>query len=343
MNWAVVGTGAIARDFTVALASSRRCHVVDVVGSTPAKGAAFADGHRVPRASATLDAMLGRGDVDAVYIAAPHPQHEPLALAAIAAGKAVLCEKPLALDAAAVTRLVAAARRRGVFLMEGFMYRCHPMIPALLARLRDGCIGAPRHVRASFGFRAPRDPAGRLFARALGGGGILDVGGYPVSFARLIAGAVDERPFAEPVAVRGQGDVGPTGVDELATAELRFASGLTATVACAVRHELGTGATIFGERGRVELPDPWLPGGQRQGLASTFTIHADSAPHETVIVRAERPVYALQAELVADARPALEAPWPAMGWDDSLGNMRVLDRWRADVLGEAAPSSTGGA
>jgi predicted dehydrogenase len=339
MNFGVVGTGAIARDFVTALAQSRRCRVVNVVGSAPDKGPVFADRHRVPRASAALDDLLADRAVDAVYVATPHPSHEPVTLAAIAAGKAVLCEKPLALDAAGATRLFDAARARGVFLMEAFMYRCHPIMSVLLARLEDGCVGRPRHVRASFGFRAPRDPASRLFSPALGGGGILDVGGYPVSFARLVAGVAVGRPFAEPVQLSALGDLGPTGVDELATAELAFASGFTAEVACAVRHELGTAVTIYGERGRVELADPWLPGGKRQGLESSFTIHGEGAP-ETVMVRAEQPIYALQAELVARAAPALEPPFPAMGWQDSLGNMRVLDLWRTAIRAPAAGKDT---
>jgi predicted dehydrogenase len=329
-----VGTGAIAHDFVTALAQSRRCRVVDVVGSTPDKGAAFADHRRIPRASATLDELLANPDVGAVYVATPHPLHEATALRAIDAGKAVLCEKPLALDAAAAERMFAAAARRGVFLMEGFMYRCHPVVAELLRRLEAGCIGPLLHVRATFGFRAPRDPAGRLFSPALGGGGILDVGGYPVSFARLMGGVAEGKPFAEPIELRALGEVGPTGVDELATAGLRFASGLTATVACAVRHQLGTSVTIFGERGRIELPDPWLPGGQRQGLVSSFTLHGDGGD-ETVTAAAALPVYALQAELVADVLSTPGAPLeprrPAMSSADSLGNMRVLDQWRSAV------------
>jgi predicted dehydrogenase len=343
MNWGVVGTGAIAHDFVTALGRSRRCRVVNVVGSVPGKGAAFADQCRLPRASATLDELLADRDVDAVYVATPHPLHEPNALAAIAAGKAVLCEKPLALDAAGATRVCEAARARGVFLMEGFMYRCHPMLTALLQRLEAGCIGALRHVRATFGFRAPRTPDSRLFAPALGGGGILDVGGYPASFARLLAGLVERQPFAEPVALDAVGDLGPTGVDELATAALRFASGFTATLACAVRHELGTAVTIYGEGGRVELPDPWLPGGQRQGLVSSFTIYDGEGAPETVTVVAALPIYAVQAELCADARAAgaREPRWPAMGWRDSQGNLRVLDQWRAALSRAPAFSARG--
>src|SRR4051812_30420657 len=115
-RWGVVGTGAIARDFATALAESRRCAIVNVVGSTAGKGASFADRYRVPRASASLPELLADGAVEAVYIATPHPWHEPAALAAIAAGKAVLCEKPMTVDAAGAARLCEAARRRGVFL-----------------------------------------------------------------------------------------------------------------------------------------------------------------------------------------------------------------------------------
>jgi predicted dehydrogenase len=216
-----------------------------------------------------------------------------------------------------------------VFLMEAFMYRCHPVLRELLARLRDGAIGAIRHVRADFGFRAPRAPGHRLFNPALGGGSILDVGGYPVSFARLLAGVAEDRRFAEPTTLTANGVVGPTGVDELASAILTFASGLTASLTCAIGHEVGTAATVFGDGGRIELPDPWIPGGDRHGTASEFTIVRDGREAERVVVRTDLATYAIEAELVLDSLPALEAPWPAMSHADTLGNMRVLDGWQA--------------
>lgn len=216
------------------------------------------------------------------------------------------------------------------------MYRCHPLIRRLLALLEAGTIGRVHHVRSSFGFRVPRDVRGRLFDPVLGGGGILDVGGYPVSFARLIAGhAIGER-FAEPVSVKGHGVVGPTGADELAVALLEFASGISADVACGTRHALGTESVIYGEEGRIVIPDAWLPGGQRQGLASELLLHRDGRSAEVIKVSASLASYALEAEVVADALPALEAPWPAMSWEDTLGNMRVLDEWRAEVTRSAA-------
>ncbi len=338
LQWGVIGTGGIASDFVQALSASQRCRVVNVVGSSADKGRAFAERWRLPRAAGTLEELLADPAVEAVYVASPHPSHEAQALAAIAARKAVLCEKPMTLDAPGTERLVSAAREQGVFLMEAFMYRCHPVVRELLARLGDGVIGAVRHVRADFAFRVPRDPRGRLFNVELGGGGILDVGGYPISFARLIAGLVERAPFAEPRAFEAVGCIGPTGADEFSTALLSFASGFSAQATCGVFHDVGSTAVVFGEGGKIVLPHPWIPDGGRQGLDSRFIIHRDGREPEEVRVRTQLPVYAIQAELVAESLPKLEAASPAMSWADSLGNMRALDRWRAK-LEQTVPTS----
>ena len=171
-------------------------------------------------------------------------------MAAIAAGKPVLCEKPIALDAEASAKVIDAARKKGVFLMEGYMYRGHPLMREVVKRLQEGVIGKIRHVRADFAFRVPRDPEGRLFATSLGGGGILDVGGYVTSFARLIAGIAEGVPFAEPTAFAANGVIGPHGADETATALLTFKSGVTATVTAAVFHDAGRTASCSATRAR---------------------------------------------------------------------------------------------
>jgi predicted dehydrogenase len=176
-----------------------------------------------------------------------------------------------------------------------------------------------------------RDPQGRLFDLKLGGGGILDVGGYCMSFARLLAGVVSGQPFAEPAQLSAVGFRGPTGADELATALVTFPSGLTAALTCAVHHRVGTEAVLYGERGQIVIADPWIPQGLRQGLETSFSVRREGQPEETVTIRTDRPTYALQAELVAMSLNGVEAPWPAMTWADTLGNMRALDAWRAAV------------
>jgi predicted dehydrogenase len=332
LNWGVIGTGGIATDFAHALADSKRCRLVSAVGSSPEKAQAFAREWKLPAAARSVEELCADANVQAVYVATPHPAHEAQALACIRAGKHVLCEKPMTMDAAGAERVIAAAREQNVFLMEAFMYRCHPLMRELLGRLRAGVIGDIRHVRADFAFRVPRDPRGRLFNLELGGGSILDVGGYPMSFARLIAGVVDGTPFAEPVSLSAVGFIGPTGADELTTASLRFNSGLTAVCTSAVHHEAGRLAVVFGELGRIELPDPWIPGGDRQGRETSFNVHLDGKPPETVTLRTETATYAIEAELVAATLPQVEAPWPAMTWADTLGNLRALDAWRAALV-----------
>jgi predicted dehydrogenase len=336
LQWGVIGTGAIANDFATALRASERCRIVNVT-SFPGQARPFAEKYALPRATDSLDELLGDPEVQAVYVATPHPLHEKLALAAIAAGKHVLVEKPMATSADAAGRIIDAAKRRGVFLMEAYMYRCHPLMAELVSRLRAGAIGQIRHVRADFGFRDPRNPTGRLFDPALAGGGILDVGGYPISLSRLIAGIAIGRPLAEPTRLTAVGQIGPTGVDEFAQATLSFDSGMTAEVACAIRYDFGCAATIFGEEGRIQLVDAWLPGGQRQGLESHFTILRDGQAPEVVPVNIPRAIYALEAELVADALPATQAAWPAMTWEDTLANLRVMDQWRAALGLAPAP------
>jgi predicted dehydrogenase len=328
-RFGVIGTGGIAADFCQALAPSPTCEVVNAVGSSAAKSQAFAKRFGLPSAAASLKELLSDANVDVVYVATPHPLHETQALACIEMGKHVLCEKPLTVDAASTERVLAAARQRKVFLLEGYMYRCHPLLAAVVERVKRGDIGALRHIKADFGFRVERDPQGRLFDLKLGGGGILDVGGYCTSFARLLAGVVSGQPFAEPVQLHAVGFRGPTGADELTTALVSFASGLTAALTCAVHHRVGTEAVLYGELGQIVVPDPWIPQGVRQGLETSFSVRREGQAEETVTIRTDRPTYALQAELVAASLQNLEAPWPAMTWADTLGNMRALDSWRA--------------
>jgi predicted dehydrogenase len=277
--------------------------------------------------------MLANPAVEAVYVSSPHPAHVEQSIACLRAGKAVLCEKPISVDVAGAERVIAVAGELGVPMIEAWMYRVHPSTRALIDRLRAGDIGRVTEIRADFCFRVERDPSHRLFNPALGGGGILDVGGYPVSFARLVAGVAAGGELAEPLSVRGQGRIGPTGVDEFAEAELEFSGGLKARVRCAVHEPLGTETVVIGERGKIVLADPWIPRSSRQSLDSEFSVHVDGKEPEVVSTRTALPTYGIEAEMVADTLPDLQARWPAMTWADSVANMRVLETWLAQVRG----------
>lgn len=332
LRWGIIGPGTIARAFAKGLADSRTGTLAAIATRNPGRPelAEHFPGARVHHGYA---ALLSDPDVDAVYIATPHPAHAEWAIRAAGAGKHVLVEKPMALTAYEADAVIHAANKAGTFLGEGYMYRQHPQTAKLIALIRDGAIGEVRMVKSSFGFAMPRfDPEHRLYANHLAGGGILDVGGYPVSMARLIAGAIEGRPFSEPDTVMGTAHLGKSGVDEWASAVLRFPSGLIAEVSCSVSLEQDNVLRIFGTGGRIEVKDFWFASGREGGTGCIEIIRGDGA-RETIPVTEGWHLYAFEADAAAEAIRAgrQEFAPPGMTWDDTLGNLKVMDKWRADA------------
>jgi predicted dehydrogenase/aryl-alcohol dehydrogenase-like predicted oxidoreductase len=323
MRWGILGTGTIARKFASELPFSRTGRLVAVGSRSAETAAAFVEKFPGIRGHATYDALLADPEVDAVYISTPHPGHAEWAIAAAEAGKHILCEKPLTLNFPEAMVVAEAARRHGVLLMEAFMYRCHPRTERIVQLVREGAVGRVRLIRATFSFATEFRPDSRLFANELGGGGILDVGCYAVSIARLIAGAAVGRPFADPVEVHGVAELAATGVDEMASAVLKFPAGILAEVSCGVRLRQDCDLEVRGEDGVLRVPLFWNPPGPihvtRHAGGETETVVTDENPHK----------YALEADALALALPGLECP--AMPVDDSLGNMRTLDQWRSSA------------
>ena len=334
LRWGILSTGRIAGVFAKALSASRGGRLV-AVGSRSAEGAArFAKEHRIAaaHAHASYGALLADPDVEAVYIATPHPGHVEWAEKAAGAGKHVLCEKPAGMNLAEGRRMVEAARRAGVLFMEAFMYRCHPQTAKLAELVRGGVIGEVKFVQASFGFRSEFNPSSRLWNRALGGGGILDVGCYPVSLARLIAGAASGgAAFADPADVTGAtAEIHPEGgADAFATATLRFAGGLVAQVSCAVGLVIDNTARVHGSEGWIEVPHPWII--TKAGGVETLRLHRRGTSRPKEITLKASDVYALEADAFAEACRAGAMAVPEMSPEDTLGNLATLDRWRAAV------------
>jgi aryl-alcohol dehydrogenase-like predicted oxidoreductase/predicted dehydrogenase len=276
------------------------------------------------------EALLADPGVQAVYIAVPHPAHAEWAIKAAEAGKHVLCEKPLALNHAEAMAVIQAARDNDVFLMEAFMYRCHPQTARLVELLRSGTIGEVRHIEATFSFQVAYNPQSRLLANELGGGGILDVGCYCMSIARLIAGAAAGKDFQDPVSCTGAGHLGETGVDEYAVAVARFPGDIVATLAAGVLLGEENVVRVYGTKGSIFVPDPWVPSPEGGRTKIIVRRAGESAPEEIVVETTEW-IYGREADTVALSLPARQALPPAMTWNDTLGNMRALDMWRESI------------
>jgi len=245
IRWGIVGTGGIAAAFAGDLQLMPDASLAAVGSRSQASADEFGDRFDVPQRHASYDALVNDPAVDAVYVATPHPGHYDAAMAAIEAGKAVLVEKPFTLNAKEAQSLIEAARSRHVFLMEAMWSRFLPPFARVRELLAAGALGDVRVVIADHNQWFPRDPSHRLFDPALGGGALLDLGVYPVSFASMVFGA--------PTRVTAVSTRAFTGVDATTSAILQYDDGAHAVVTTSLEVAGPTGAVIVGTDARIQF------------------------------------------------------------------------------------------
>ncbi len=307
----ILGTGAIAAEVADA------ADVAAVASRNADRAAGFAAAHGIPRAFGSYGELMADPRLDAVYVATPHRSHAELTIAALRAGKHVLCEKPVTVNAAEAEEVIAAARDAGRLVMEAFAYRFHPQTRTLLRMISDGAIGDVRAVSVTFSFAAGPGEIGRLTSHELAGGGILDVGCYCVSMSQLLAGG------GEPAVVAGAARLDPVErVDLQAAALLTYPGPVIAQVECAVtlgqRHEV----RVSGTAGEIVIDQPcWIP-----ECRDTPTRIASGS--EVLEIPAEGHIFALELAGFEALIAAGPAAWER-SWAESLATMRTLDRWRA--------------
>jgi len=324
LSWGILGTGRIALTFAKAIATSRTGRLAAVASRQQAVADEFVKNFSPARAYGSYEELLGDPEVQAVYISTPHPFHAEWTIRAARAGKHILCEKPIGLNHAEAMAAAEAARQHGVFLMEAFMYRCHPQTAKVVEIVRSGRLGEIRLIRASFAFRSDYKAESRLHRQDLGGGGILDVGCYCMSMARLVAGAAQGRAFAEPVHIRALGKLGELSrVDEQAVAILSFESGILAQLSTGINATQDNTVTVYGSSGSLHIPSPWFAG-------NVCRLELTTGEEKQIIeIEAEAPLYSIEIDTVAASLKDGQAA--CLPIDDTLGNMAALDRWRTEI------------
>jgi predicted dehydrogenase len=248
IRWGILGAGGIAGTVARDIALSDDNVVTAVAARDAARAAAFAAQHGFERSYGDYRALAADDGVDAIYIATTHPSHHALALMAIEAGKPVLIEKPLCLNAAEAREVFAAAERADVFAMEAMWMRTNPLIRTAQQLAADGAIGEVRGVRAEFAIGLPFDPTSRLYDIDNGGGGLLDLGVYPVTFAHLFLGHPDEVVTA--------GTLAATGADDTVAMQWIYGGVPKAHVWVSVSAAAPNEATIFGTEGWIKVLSP---------------------------------------------------------------------------------------
>lgn len=319
VRWGILGTGRIARAFARGLTFSATGKLMAVGSRQQSTAESFGEEFSLERRYGTYEALLSDPEVEAIYISLPNDLHAEWAKKCAAAGKHILCEKPLAVSREEAESMITAARDADVFLMEAFKDRCHPQMALIKKLVDDGAIGQVRLIDVTFQFTMGAHYDDIRYVDPKGGGAIMDVGCYAAEFVRLITGT-------EPEFVTGVAKLHPTlGVDEWALANLRFPNDILASLQCGFQVPVHRIGHIWGERGSITLPNIWGPGHDD----AIIRIERTGEPMEELSLADGANLFALEADTVA--RYLDERQAPTMNWADSLGNMAVLDAWRRAV------------
>jgi D-xylose 1-dehydrogenase (NADP+, D-xylono-1,5-lactone-forming) len=306
VRFGFLSTARINRRLLAAAAKSERAEVVAVASRDADRAGAYAVEHGIPRSHGSYEALLEDREVDAVYISLPNSLHVEWSVRALAAGKHVLCEKPLTRSPAEAEDAFNAAERAGRILMEAFMWRHSPQTTKLVQLVEGGVIGELRLVRATFSFPVEGRRNIRLDPE-LEGGALMDVGAYGVSAARLLGG--------EPERVYGEQVIGDTGVDTLFTGLMRFPRGLIAQVDAGMELPRRDGLEAVGTEGSLVIPDPWI--------AQRLVLHLRRGDSREEIALPPADPYRLELDNMCAAITG-EAE-PLLGREDAIGQARALD------------------
>jgi predicted dehydrogenase len=323
IRWGILGAGGIADTFSSDVGLTDGNIVAAVAARDADRAARFAARHGISRSYGGYGALVNDDEIDVVYIATTHPHHRAQALLAIDAGKSVLIEKPVCLNASDAREVFAAARQAGVFAMEAMWMRTNPLIRNAQQLIADGAIGEVRGLRSEFGLGVPFNPSDRLYDLDNGGGALLDLGIYPATFAHLFLGHPDE--------VRTVGTLAPTGADETVAMQWLYdghpGAQLWASVPIAAPNE----AAVLGTEGWISfLPEAHRPSG--------LIVHNESGEY-----RVDDPIagqghgYGPEIDEVARCLRAGLTESPLIPHADTLAILEILDDARA-ALGVMYPT-----
>ncbi len=315
IRWGFLGAGDIAGQMAETIADVPGNEVVAVAARDSSRAAAFAQQWNVPDSYADYIGVCEDPDVDIIYINTTHPHHHRQAMMAIGAGKHLLVEKPLTLNATQATDVLHTARDRGLFSMEAMWMRTQPLIRELERLVASGAIGDIVRVGVDFPVPFEYDPGHRLFDRTNGGGALLDLGVYGATFVWLLLG--------QPETVQVIGSLAPTGVDRVVSMQWGYSSGATAQVYCTSQGSGPRRAVVMGRKGWITVEPDFA------AAPSTAVVHIDGQREQTIEMPSRR--YQHQVEEVERCLRAGLLESPLVPHADTIGILEVLDAARSEL------------
>ncbi len=313
INWGIMGTGFIANKFATALACVPNAKLLAVGSRTIEKSMSFAQENNIPKAYGSYSEIAKDKDINVIYIATPHVFHFENTMMCLENNKAVLCEKPFAMNEREVLAMVSKAREKKIFLMEALWTRFLPTVAKILEIINSGVIGEIVNIKSDFGIKPPYNPNGRLFNPELGGGSLLDIGIYPVFIALLLLGEPDE--------IASEVLIGKTGVDETLSTIFRYKNGKMASLYSTFLAETPVETDICGTNGRIRLNRMWF-------MTNNFTITMNDGKTENVEYNYPCNGYEYEAIEVTNCLLNDRCESRQMSLDFSIKLIRLLDRIR---------------
>ena len=314
IRWGIIGCGGIANTYANDLTLTKHGELVAVGSRSKPKAKKFAAQHGDVRAYGSYEELAADADVDIVYVATPHPMHMENTLLAIGNGKHVLCEKPIAMNARQTRRMIAAAHKKGVFLMEAMWTRFFPAMVQLRKWLTAGRIGKVLALEADFGFRFQVGPQHRISNPRLGGGALLDLGIYPISFASMVYGAGPEKIVSTVHKAK-------TGVDDHAVIGFEYADNATAALSISSIVRMKNEAHIFGTKGRIIVHEGFFH-------PNRLTLEAEGKKTKAVDFPYPGSGMQFEAEHVHQCLRKGKLQSNIMSLDETLAIMQTLDKIR---------------
>lgn len=314
INWGIMGPGRIAHKFVQALKTIDNAKITAVGSRDKSRAEAFSKQYGIAKSYGSYEELAADPDTDIIYVATPHPFHRDCVKLCLNGGKAVLCEKPFTMNARDTRELVELAREKKLFLMEAMWTRFFPVIKKVRQWLNEGAIGDLQMFRAEFGFGGEHDPKDRLLNPELGGGALLDLGIYPVSFASMIFGR-------QPETIHSIACIGPTGVDEQCTMIFGYDNGKMASLSVSFRTYLSNEAWIFGTHGNIHIAPEFHRASKAVLIKPNGEEEIFESPYESTGYQFE----ALEAmDCIRNGRTESEI----MPLDESIAVMETLDKMR---------------
>ncbi|MBQ7258085.1 MAG: Gfo/Idh/MocA family oxidoreductase [Abditibacteriota bacterium] len=327
MKFGIIGLGAIASKFTKGIHRAKGANLYAVASRDVKKAKLFAKNNHVDIAYGSYEELLEDNTVEAVYIAVPHPFHYKWSMEAIKHKKHVICEKPCGMNEQEVKEMVEAAKKAKVYFAEGFMYRMHPQTFAIIKAMNSGVIGDIKHITASFGypFMSLEEIPERIYKKELGGGGILDVGCYPLSYTRMLVSAIEDK-LTEPTEFHATGYVNEEDVDMHTDAVMKFPNGITATISCSIDSEQPNSVKIFGTKGYLSIKEPYTATANKN--AAIMSCHLFDGKIKRYYEETTN-LYSYEVEALIEFVGEGECPY--ITHQDSINNAHWLDLWQKQI------------